>query len=683
VLLGCQSWQEPEYNSETSLYEKLNLTPAWTDNLLKEIKAKGQDTMSNDWIKTACDLPISILKTPRLLSLAAIRDQDLSKAYAQLMIEPVELCDTNFNFLWVDNSIDTTVKRAFFEETITLASNPKRLIPITNPIMSDYKIIHIGRESRMTFDIRMNSYAWNESRQINRFTNDDIKELKKHKLLVITLNDPIVHPRFYKNLKKLNEATNVILVNFGNLLNLKELDKSYTVVQVYEKNEMTEDLVAQHLFGAIAAKGQLPTHISSSFDYGQGDTTTATNRLAYGMPQDVGINAVKLKEDIDKVMARAIRKKATPGAQILVAKRGKIIFHQSYGYHTYDKEIPVNNSNLYDLASITKVAATTLAMMKLYDEGKITDVNNRLSDYFGEMTSDGKRSTIKRLRLRYLLTHRSGLPVGFPILQYVRLKDQSEDSKYWNYFSRTKNDVFNVKITDDLYLKEDLQESVWQDVQRSKVRSRGKFQYSDVNFFILQKLIEQLTNEGLDDYVEERFYEPLGLPTLTYNPLLYFQKSNIIPTAFDKKWRKQLLQGEVQDDAAAFMNGVGGHAGLFGRAEDLAVIGQLLLNGGTYGGERYFKSSTIDYFRGTGHGNHRGLGFDRNPKSNENGCYHGASKDTYGHSGYTGTAFWIDPDNELVYVFLSNRVHTNKDNERLMKLKVREMVHRAVYKAML
>lgn len=682
--MSCQSWQETEYNSEeASLYEKLNLTPVWTDNLLKEIKAKGQDTMSNEWVKSACDLPISILKTPRLLSLAAIRDEDLSKAYAQLMIEPVELCDTNFNFLWVDNSIDTTVKRAFFEKTVTLASNPKQLIPITTPMMSDYKIIHIGRASRMTFDIRMNSYAWNEILQINRFTNADIKELKKHQLLVITLTDPIVHPRFYKNLKKLNEATNVILVNFGNLLNLKKLDKSYTVVQVYEKNAITEDLVAQHLFGAISAKGQLPTHISSSFDYGQGDTATVNNRLAYGMPQEVGINAENLKKDIDKIMARAIRKKATPGAQILVAKRGKIIFNQSYGSHTYDEETPVNNSNLYDLASITKVAATTLAMMKLYDEGKITDVNDRLSDYFGEMTSDGKRSTIKRIRLRYLLTHRSGLPVGFPILQYVRLKDQREDSKYWNYFSRNQNDVFNVKITDNLYLKAGLQESVWQDVQRSKVRSRGKFQYSDVNFFILQKLIEQLTNESLDDYVEETFYEPLGLPTLTYNPLLYFQKSNVVPTAFDKKWRKMLLQGEVQDDAAAFMSGVGGHAGLFGRAEDLAVIGQLLLNGGTYGGKRYFKASTIDYFTRSGHGNYRGLGFDRNPKSNDNGCYHGASKDAYGHSGYTGTAFWIDPDNELIYVFLSNRVHTDKDNERLMKLKVREMVHRAVYKAML
>ncbi len=682
ILSSCQSWLEPEPTDEAVLAGKFNLTPAWTDNLLKEIKAKGQDTMSNDMVQSICDLPLSILKTPRLLSLAAIRNENLSKAYAQMMIEPIELCDTNTSFLGVDNSIDTTVKRAFFEESLTLPTNPKQLIPISNKQMSDYKIVHIGREKRPIFDIRMNSYAWSESIQINRLEKEEMKQLEAHKLLIITLTDPIVHPRFYKNLKKLHETTPTIIVNFGNVSNLKRLDATYTTVQVYEKNEITEDLTAQLLFGAVQAKGQLPIYISPDFDYGQGDTATVITRMAHGLPQEVGIDVVKLEKEIDKIVARAIRKEAMPGCQIAVAKRGKLIFSRSYGYHTYDNQTPVRNSNIYDLASITKVAATTLAMMKLYDEGKITDINNRLSDYFGEKTNRGERLTIKNIRLRYLLTHRSGLPASFPILDYVRLKDKSKESKYWNYFSEQKKGAYKVQITDNLYLNPAFQGEVWHDVQRSKVSSRGKFKYSDLNFFILQKLIEKLSETPLDKYVSTHFYQRMSLPTLTFQPLHHFQKMNIVPTEQDKKWRNALLQGEVHDEAAAFMGGVAGHAGLFGRAEDLAVIGQMLLNGGEYGGQRFLKKETIDYFTNSGHGNYRGLGFDRNPKSNDNGCYHGASKDAFGHSGYTGTCFWIDPDNELVYVFLSNRVHPDKKNDKLMKMKVREMVHRAVYKAM-
>jgi CubicO group peptidase (beta-lactamase class C family) len=378
-------------------------------------------------------------------------------------------------------------------------------------------------------------------------------------------------------------------------------------------------------------------------------------------------------------VARAIRKKAIPGCQILVAKSGKVIFNQSFGHFTYDKKRSVTNDNIYDLASITKVAATTLAFMRLYEEGQIEDINDRLSAYLDAETAEGKRSRIKDVRLRYLMTHRSGLPVGFPIIQYVRLKNRTSDD-YLSYFSKEEKDNFSIQITDNLFMNANLQTDVWEDVQRSRLKRKGRFKYSDVNFFVLQKVIEKLTQQSLDEYVSQSFYQPLNLNTLTYKPLEHFEKERIVPTEVDKKWRDQLLQGTVHDEAAAFFGGVGGHAGLFGRTEDLAILGQMLLNDGTYGNQRFFKKETLDFFISSKHGNHRGLGFDRKTK-NGPGYYNGSSKASYGHNGYTGTCFWVDPEADLIYIFLSNRVHPKKNNDKLMQLKTREKVHRAIYKA--
>jgi CubicO group peptidase (beta-lactamase class C family) len=676
IAFSCNSTSTP---AEEENQELLQLMPIWTDNLLQEIRATGQDTMDDDIIQTVCQVPLSILKTPRLLSIASIRDEEMSRTYTQMMIEPVQLCDTLTNFLGVDNGLDTLLRRQFFEATLTLVSNPQRLIPIANDFIPSLKIVHFGEADFSIFDKRTQSYAPANSQYLDNFSTQNIKDLAHSELVVVTITDEIFNDNFYKKIEQLNQETNVILINFGGVFNLKKLNPKQTILQIYEKNEITEDLAAQLIFGAMKAKGQLPTHISDAFSYGTGDTATAITRLKYTLPEDANVNSVRLYKGIEKVVARAIRKKAIPGCQILVAKSGKVIFNQSFGHFTYDKKTSVTNDNIYDLASITKVAATTLALMRLHEEGQIEDINDRLSAYLDAETAEGKRSRIKDLRLRYLMTHRSGLPVGFPIIQYVRLKNRTSGD-YLNYFSKEEKNNFSIQITDNLFMNANLQTDVWEDIQRSRLKRKGRFKYSDVNFFVLQKVIEKLTQQSLDEYVSQSFYQPLNLNTLTYKPLEHFEKERIVPTEVDKKWRDQLLQGTVHDEAAAFFGGVGGHAGLFGRTEDLAILGQMLLNDGTYGNQRFFKKETLDFFISSKHGNHRGLGFDRKTK-NGPGYYNGSSKASYGHNGYTGTCFWVDPEADLVYIFLSNRVHPKKDNDKLMQLKTREKVHRAIYKA--
>ena len=409
-------------------------------------------------------------------------------------------------------------------------------------------------------------------------------------------------------------------------------------------------------------------------------TFSSLASMEHNSPEVMNLDSSKLHRSIDKIVARAIRKKAMPGCQILVAKQGKVVFQKSYGHFTYDKKIAVDNAHLYDLASITKVASTTLALMYLYENGKIKDINDRLSTYLGETNEEGERSRIKNIRLRYLMTHRSGLPVGFPILNYVRYQDTTSQ-EYWNNFSHQFSSEFSEPITDNFFIKKELQSLVWNDIQRSKLSKRGSFQYSDINFFVLQKVIEELSQMPLNEFVSQKFYEPLALQSVMFRPLERFKKDCIVPTELDKKWRNQQIHGTVHDEGSAFMGGVAGHAGLFGTAQELAIIGQLLLNGGEYNGQRFLKKETVDYFTSSKHGNYRGLGFDRKSR-NGSGYYYGASKSTFGHNGYTGTCFWIDPVHELVYIFLSNRVYPEKHNDKLMKLKVRENIHRAVYKAM-
>ncbi|HHS95087.1 MAG TPA: hypothetical protein ENJ45_00740, partial [Phaeodactylibacter sp.] len=331
--------------------------------------------------------------------------------------------------------------------------------------------------------------------------------------------------------------------------------------------------------------------------------------------------------------------------------------------------------HLYDIASVTKVAATTLATMRAYEEGCLS-LNERLS---GALKLK-KANNFKWITIKDLLTHRSGLQSYVPITTYLNNRDSFANGNN-GYFSYTKQGDFDIYLSDSMYFNHKHIDSIWSKVYQVKRKRRKRYLYSDLNFVLLQKAIEKSCNTTLDSYLEKYFYRPLNLRFTCFNPTNRFDPSNIAPTAYDKKWRKQLVRGYVHDETAALLNGVAGNAGVFSNARDMATLFQMLLNKGTYGGKRFFHTSTVELFTKRVRGG-RALGFEVKTKKGTGSCSPYASNGTFGHKGFTGTCVWVDPKEELVYVFLTNRIHPNYKNTKLMRKKIRQRVHSVIYKAL-
>jgi CubicO group peptidase (beta-lactamase class C family) len=393
----------------------------------------------------------------------------------------------------------------------------------------------------------------------------------------------------------------------------------------------------------------------------------AASRLGHAPPEVVGIDRDKLR-GIDQYVQRAIRKKAMPGCQVLVAKSGRIIYDKTFGHHTYDKLQAVDPQDVYDLASLTKATATTLGLMHLYDQQKI-DLSKRIRDYLPVYDKSG----VKYLRLRHLLSHHTGLQANLPIAHWLRRDD---------LFNTQKTGDYLTGIGKNVYLKNGVRESLLAEITKVRTARRPYYRYSDVNFLLLQQVVEATGGLPLDVYLEQNFYAPLGLHRLQYRPGLRLPDEEIVPTEQDKKWRHQLVRGEVHDESALLMGGVAGHAGLFSNARDLAVVFQMLLNDGSYGGEEFLEASTIEKFTSRNGYNYRAFGFDRLVGHSKSLTAYGASKATFGHTGFTGTCVWADPDNDLVFIFLSNRIHPDKYNNKLQKMGVRERLHKLIYQSL-
>ncbi|MDQ3073336.1 MAG: serine hydrolase, partial [Bacteroidota bacterium] len=406
---------------------------------------------------------------------------------------------------------------------------------------------------------------------------------------------------------------------------------------------------------------------------GQGVSTKSLDRLWHTLPENAGMSSDRLK-GIDGIINNAIRDEVMPGCQILVVRKGQVVFDKSYGNHTYTQNKPVENSDIYDLASITKVAATTLATMKLYEEGRLS-ITTTLSTYLPELAGTNKAD----LTLRELMTHQSGLQAWIPFYKYTLSPDGSCDT---NLYCALPDSSRSVRVADRLYTNYIIRDSIYRIINQSELEGRGKFRYSDLGFIYIQKVIENVTGMPLEMYVEKAFYAPLGLTTMTYLPRNKFPLDRIIPTENDIYFRRQLIHGDVHDPAAAMMGGVAGHAGLFSNAYDLAILMQMMLNKGSYGGVQFLKPETITFFVAQQYeGNRKGLGWDKPPVDLHNGSPASkyASALTYGHTGFTGTCVWADPKEELIFIFLSNRVYPSAENNKLAKLNIRTDIHDLIY----
>jgi beta-glucosidase-like glycosyl hydrolase/CubicO group peptidase (beta-lactamase class C family) len=446
--------------------------------------------------------------------------------------------------------------------------------------------------------------------------------------------------------------------------------ESKVVLMAYEETQGTMDFAAQAIYGGIAVRGHLPVTVPELFNMGTGIETEKT-RLGYHEPEEAGIDPFHLAL-VDRLVKFGLDTGAYPGCQLLVAKDGWVIYHKAFGYTDSSQQTAVTTEHIYDLASVTKATATLPALMKAYDEDLFT-----LRQPLGQHLSFVAHTKKANILIRDMLYHRSGLP---PTVDFFR--DALTDS---SLFSTFPHKDYTIQVAQDFYLCDSFPKYIRRDILNARMGKQGRYVYSCVNFILLKMMFEEMKGIAMDEYLHRSFYVPLGAHTTTYNPLRRFPLERIVPTENDQIVRKQILQGYVHDEGAAFQGGVSGNAGLFSTANDLAKLLQLYLNEGRYGGERYISAETVRFFTSNKSPNsRRGLGFDKPSRSmTSSPCGYLAPPSTYGHTGYTGTCFWVDPENQLIYIFLSNRVHPTRTNLLLSRLDLRERIQDEIYKSFL
>lgn len=579
------------------------------------------------------------------------------------------------------------LQRKLIANALTVAINHDTLIPIRDLAGMKIALVTIGSSGADPMKASIQKYAAIESFSIGK---DDqvtftklLGTLESFDLVIVGVHGMsryaskgfgvTLHTKDF--LSQLHKQNKVVLCVFGNPYSLAYFDYARNVVVAYEDNAITSELTGQLIFGGIPAKGKLPVTASEKFVYGMGWKSETASRLEYASPQDVGVNAEELGR-IDLIADEMMAKGAAPGATVLVAKQGKVIYHKSFGYQTYDSlALPQAADNIYDLASVTKIAATTLAVMKLWEQGKIS-----LDSSFATYLDYVKGTSVGAVRIRDAMTHTAGLKAWIPFYE----ETVGSDSMFKLIYCDTINEKYCIVVADSLFMREDWTDSVLTRIAHSDLKNPGDYRYSDLGMIMMKDVIETVSGSSLDDYVADNFYKPMGLQTIGFNPLERFPVARIVPTEVDTYFRQQEVRGHVHDMGAAMFGGVSGHAGLFSDANDLAVLFQMLLNGGTYGGKQYLKPETIVYFtKRQSTKSRRALGFDKpepNPNKPSPTC-EGASLKTYGHTGFTGTCVWVDPEDNLIYIFLSNRTYPSMDNRLLISENIRDRIHQVIYDA--
>ncbi|MCB0760165.1 MAG: serine hydrolase [Flavobacteriales bacterium] len=478
---------------------------------------------------------------------------------------------------------------------------------------------------------------------------------------------------------QLGAQQQVILNVFANPYGLAAIPFPSQAAQIniaYQDNDITQEAVADFLAGSGGGGGKLPVSISPKYHQGFGLDAPNAMRLGYTLPESFGIDSDVLRK-IDSIAIEGIREQAYPGCRVLFAKDGRIFYDKSFGYQTYEKKVPVDENTVYDLASITKIVASTAALMKMQDEG-LVNVDYNLCDYLDVCDT----SEYFNMNLREMLSHFARLKSWIPFYTET-IADGAPNPRYYR---SAPEEGFTVQVADDLYIMDAYRDSMLNTIYNTPLSSELKYKYSDLGYYFVERIVKQKTGKSIDAYVAEHFYEPMGLTSMGYLPLQHLPLERIAPTEYDMTFRKQLIHGHVHDPGAAMTGGVGGHAGVFSTAYDLAAMMQMFMDRGYYSGTRYINPETVDYFTDCHYcdeDNRRGIGFDK-PTSvlNSGPTCNQASAESFGHSGFTGTLAWADPVNGIVYVFLSNRVYPNAENRKLLNMDIRTRIQEVVYEAL-
>jgi beta-glucosidase-like glycosyl hydrolase/CubicO group peptidase (beta-lactamase class C family) len=580
-----------------------------------------------------------------------------------------------------------------YASSITVASNKDNLIPFEQLDLKSFASLSIGDDGKV-FQKYLGKYTKFDHFSIQKAANETthyntLKQLEDYDVVVVGLMGVSNSPKRkfgiadadVQLIRDLSKRQKVVTVLFGNAYASQHLEGLGNLVFAFENNETTQELAPQILFGARPAEGILPVTVSSQYSYGVGGYMESLKRLSYGTPESVGLDS-KILNRIDEVAEKAIRIQATPGANVLVVKDGKVVFERSYGKLEYKSSPKVNSETVYDLASITKVLATTQAVMFLQSRGEL-DMDKTLGHYLPELRGTNK----EKLVLKDVMAHEAGLVAFIP--HYAKTVEGGN----WKseYFHATSSPGFSRPVSNDMFGNDALRDSIWNWTIESKLTpkpsgaAKHKYVYSDLTMYFMQAVVEKIVNQPMEVFLEQNFYAPLGLHTMTFNPFNKMPLDNIAPTENDVAFRKRQIQGYVHDPGAAMYGGVAGHAGLFGTANDLAVMMQLMLNKGYYGDISLIKSGTVTEFtKRQSTQSRRGWGWDKpDPEKGKGGSAGDlAPKSTFGHTGFTGTCVWADPENNLIYVFLSNRVYPDGNNTKLLKEGIRTEIHDIIYQAL-
>lgn len=603
----------------------------------------------------------------------------------------------------------TELRQQLYDEALTMLRNEGQVIPLVNN--KKIAVVTIGNTkndvndglvargySTTSFVVSKDAIASKSADWLKRLESYDLVVVSIEKTTMFANKNYGITEETVKFFNRLVAQNDVILNLFAcpYALDLFRVNNSVKgLVVAYQDEVPAVDAVVRLLAGELEARGTLPVSVAK-FSCGDGITAAMPERKEHILPQkEVPASKVlpvqnepmtslptatmkaKYVAKLDSVAKLGIKKGAYPGCQIVAMKDGKMVYDKCFGTFTYGGGHQVQPDDLYDIASCTKIFASTLAVMKLYDDGMI-DLNKTLADFFPYL----KGNPHGKLKIIELMTHQAGLKAWVPFYK-VTVDDNGPMAEF---YSDQIDETHNVRVAENLYLINDYEDRIFDSVSKTPL-GKKKYLYSDMGFYYIPKIVKQITNQNIEDYLRENFYYPMGLNHICYKPLGHFTREQIAPTENDTVFRRQLIWGDVHDQAAAMFGGVAGHAGLFSNAHDLAALMQMLLDKGVYNGKRYLKAETVRYFTtapyAASNDNRRGIGFDKLPINKKGTCTasKSGSMQGFGHTGFTGTFVWADPANNTVIIFLSNRVYPDAEPNKLVKLGLRSVMHDILYEA--
>lgn len=581
---------------------------------------------------------------------------------------------------------DDIVYSKAIESALTITKNSNQILPVNNLDTKKIAYVSLGDAKGADFLRQMRKYA--NVTQVAIKDTADIKKLAAFNYVIVGFHRSNENP--WKSyafsakekmlLASIAKEKEVVLDLFVRPYAMLDVGTANIegIIHSYQNSPLAQEKSAQLIFGAIQSVGKLPVSLGAS-RAGSGFESGTLRRLQYGIPEEVGINSDTLNKKIDSLMKIGLRQAMMPGAQVLVARHGKVIYEKAFGYHTYNKKRKVRLEDVYDVASMTKILATLPMLMELHSQGSL-DLNANLGSLIPVLKGTNK----SKITVKKALSHYGQFKAWIPF--YMKTLDSITNKPDPKYYRKTYSDAFNIKVIDGMYLRSDYQDSIISIIGESELRDRLNYKYSDLPYYLMKKYLEDYYGKNLDKITTQRLYSAMGATRTGYKPLNKFKKGDIVPSENDTYWRNQRIQGYVHDMGAAMQSNIGGHAGLFSNANDVAKLMQMYMQDGYYGGKRYISKETVDTFNTCNYcpqNVRRGVGFDKPQLSGSGPTCGCVPMSSFGHSGFTGTYTWADPENGLVYVFLSNRTFPTMDNRKLIKSGLRTEIQAALYKSII